>query len=112
MGEFHYVHHQPDGTPYDDRTVLAQAVVEAARAEGMRIALLRVVYHRAGAGKPPEGAQRRFCDASLDDALSDVDALRLRYADADGVRVGVAHGVRAFLPRGWPTFVTLQGRGS
>ena len=45
VGEFHYVHHQPDGTPYDDRTLLSQAVIQAARAEGLRVALLRVAYH-------------------------------------------------------------------
>jgi formimidoylglutamate deiminase len=41
VGEFHYVHHQADGTPYDDRTVMADAVVLAAREAGLRIALLR-----------------------------------------------------------------------
>ena len=99
VGEFHYVHHQPDGTPYDDRTVLADAVIQAARDEGLRIALLRVIYARAGAGRPPEGAQRRFADPSLDAAIGDVDTLRSRYAGADDVRVGVApHSVRAVPP--------------
>src|SRR3954471_7951452 len=42
VGEFHYVHHQPGGAPYSDRTILADAVVQAARDEGLRIALLRV----------------------------------------------------------------------
>ncbi|WP_437969000.1 formimidoylglutamate deiminase [Sorangium sp. So ce260] len=101
VGEFHYVHHQPDGAPYADRTVLADAVIEAARAAGLRIALLRVVYARAGAGRAPEGAQRRFSDGSLDAALADVEALRARYAGCDDVRVGVApHSVRA-VPPAW-----------
>ncbi|WP_437624493.1 formimidoylglutamate deiminase [Sorangium sp. So ce1151] len=101
VGEFHYVHHQPDGAPYADRTVLADAVIEAAREAGLRIALLRVVYARAGAGREPEGAQRRFSDASLDAALADVDALRARYAGREDVRVGVApHSVRA-VPPAW-----------
>ncbi|WP_437907307.1 formimidoylglutamate deiminase [Sorangium sp. So ce327] len=101
VGEFHYVHHQPGGAPYADRTVLADAVIEAAREEGLRIALLRVVYARAGAGRAPEGAQRRFSDASLDAALADVEALRARYAGCDDVRVGVApHSVRA-VPPAW-----------
>ncbi|MGK3990580.1 formimidoylglutamate deiminase [Sorangium sp. So ce136] len=101
VGEFHYVHHQPDGSPYADRTVLADAVIEAAREAGLRIALLRVVYARAGAGREPEGAQRRFSDASLDAALADVDALRARYAGREDVRVGVApHSVRA-VPPAW-----------
>src|SRR5258708_5706777 len=37
VGEFHYVHHQPDGTPYADRTVMSDAVIAAAQAEGLRI---------------------------------------------------------------------------
>ncbi|WP_438027416.1 formimidoylglutamate deiminase [Sorangium sp. So ce233] len=101
VGEFHYVHHQPGGAPYADRTILADAVIEAARAAGLRIALLRVVYARAGAGREPEGAQRRFSDASLDAALADVEALRARYAGCEDVRVGVApHSVRA-VPPAW-----------
>jgi formiminoglutamate deiminase len=101
VGEFHYVHHQPGGEPYADRTILADAVIQAARDAGLRIALLRVVYARAGAGKPPEGAQRRFSDPDLDRALADVDTLRARYAGAADVRIGVApHSVRA-VPPAW-----------
>ena len=54
VGEFHYVHHQPDGTPYDDRTVMSDAVIRAAKHEGLRVSLLRVAYHRAGPGRPAE----------------------------------------------------------
>lgn len=101
VGEFHYVHHQPDGTPYDDRTVLAEAVIAAARDIGLRIALLRVLYQRAGQDQAPEGAQRRFADADLDRALGDVDALRARHAGDPAVAVGVApHSVRA-VSREW-----------
>jgi len=99
VGEFHYVHHQPDGTPYDDRTVMSDAVIRAAKQEGLRIALLRVAYHRAGPGRPAEAAQRRFCDASVDDVLRDVDALRAKYKGDSDVRVGIApHSVRAVPP--------------
>lgn len=101
VGEFHYVHHQPDGTPYDDRTTLADAVVRAAKGEGLRVALLRVAYHRAGPGRNAEPGQRRFCDASVDDVLRDVDTLRARYANDPDVRVGLApHSVRA-VPPAW-----------
>src|SRR5262249_38437349 len=93
------VHHQPGGEPYGDRNLLACAVVQAARDAGLRIALLRVIYARSSAGRPPEGAQRRFSDPDLDRALADVDALRARYRDSDDVRLGVApHSVRAVPP--------------
>ena len=101
VGEFHYVHHQKDGTPYDDRTLLSDAVIAAAKAEGLRIALLRVAYHRAGPGLAAEGTQRRFSDSGIDDVLRDVDTLRLRYASDPDVRIGLApHSVRA-VPPSW-----------
>jgi formiminoglutamate deiminase len=101
VGEFHYVHHQPDGTPYADRTILSDAVVAAARAEGLRISLLRVAYHRAGPGRPAEPGQKRFCDPDVDAVLRDVEALRAKYAGDPDVVVGVApHSVRA-VPKEW-----------
>ena len=96
VGEFHYVHHDPSGAPYGERTVMADAVIEAARDAGIRITLLRVLYERAGTGRPPEGAQRRFSDARVEDALADVEALIARHAGDPRVRVGIApHSVRA-----------------
>lgn len=99
VGEFHYVHHQPDGTPYADRTILSDAMIRAAKAEGLRIALLRVAYHRAGPGREAEPGQRRFCDPTVDHVLGDVDSLRSRYAEDHDVIIGVApHSVRAVPP--------------
>jgi len=101
VGEFHYVHHQADGTPYAQRTLLSEIVVEAARASGLRVCLLRVAYHRAGPGRDAEPGQRRFCDADVDAVLRDVDELRAKYKNAPDVRVGVApHSVRA-VPPAW-----------
>ena len=99
VGEFHYVHHQADGTPYDERTAMSDAVIRAAKHEGLRVTLLRVAYHRAGPGRPAEPEQRRFCDASVDDVLRDVDALYAKYKNDPDVRVGIApHSVRAVPP--------------
>lgn len=96
VGEFHYLHHQPDGTPYADRTALADRVIAAALEVGIRITLLRVIYERPGHGRALEGAQRRFSDPSVDLALADVEALAARWKDEPRVRVGVApHSVRA-----------------
>jgi formiminoglutamate deiminase len=101
VGEFHYVHHQPYGTPYAQRTLLADAVIEAARGEGLRVALLRVAYHRAGPGRDAEPGQRRFCDRTVDDVLRDLDTLRARWGGDPNVRIGVApHSVRA-VPPSW-----------
>ena len=70
VGEFHYLHHQPDGTPYDDPDELARRVLAAAEAAGIGITLLRVAYARGGAGQPLRPDQRRFGDAHPDDVLA------------------------------------------
>jgi formimidoylglutamate deiminase len=101
VGEFHYIQHQPDGTPYAQRTLMSEIVVEAARTCGLRVCLLRVAYHRAGPGRDPEPGQKRFCDPDVDSVLRDVDALRVKYKGDPDVRVGVApHSVRA-VPPSW-----------
>jgi formiminoglutamate deiminase len=108
VGEFHYVHHQPDGTPYDDRLVMSDAVIRAAKDAGLRIALLRVIYGRGGQGRPAEGAQRRFCDASLDQGLADIETLIAKYRSDPDVSIGVApHSVRAVPPEWLETIGTF-----
>ena len=61
VGEFHYVHHQPDGRPYADAAALALAVRAAAERAGIRQVLLPTLYQTAGfGGQPAQPAQRRF----------------------------------------------------
>ena len=99
VGEFHYVHHQPDGTPYDEPNAMAIALAEAAVAAGLEITLLPAAYHRAGWGGfdlDPTPGQIRFCDVSAETFLERVDGLREWAARVDGVSVGVAaHSTRA-----------------
>jgi formimidoylglutamate deiminase len=101
VGEFHYVHHRPDGSWYEEPNALAEAVCRAAESVGLRIVLLLAAYARGGAGVPAAGGQLRFSDPSLGAYLGRVDALRAWAADRPLVSVGVApHSVRA-VPRDW-----------
>jgi formimidoylglutamate deiminase len=104
VGEFHYVHHQPDGSPYAEPNAMAFAVAEAAVAAGLLVVLLPAAYHRAGwdgRDLPPSPGQRRFCDPDVETFLERVDALRAWAEGRAGVQVGVAaHSVRA-VPAGW-----------
>ncbi len=98
VGEFHYLHHGPGGTPYDDPNAMGVAVVEAAREAGVRITLLDTCYLTAGIGRAPEGVQERFSDGDAA-AWSRRVALLDDAGRADGVRIGQAfHSVRA-VPR-------------
>jgi formimidoylglutamate deiminase len=104
VGEFHYVHHQPDGTPYEEPNEMAIAVAEAALDAGLGIVLLPAAYHRDGwdgADRPPQPGQRRFVDPSPEAFLERVEALREWSAGHAGVEVGLAaHSVRA-VPADW-----------
>lgn len=99
VGEFHYLHHAPDGARYADPDELARRVIAAATDVGIRITLLRVAYARNGAGAPLRDDQRRFGDRSPDEVLAAVE--RLRRVDDPRVSVGLApHSVRA-VPLDW-----------
>ncbi|MEX2610884.1 MAG: amidohydrolase family protein [Gemmatimonadota bacterium] len=60
VGEFHYLHMQPNGAPYADPNELALRVLAAARSAGIRIRLLNVCYATGGIGAPLAPEQRRF----------------------------------------------------
>ncbi len=91
VGEFHYLHHQPDGTRYADPDELARRVAAAAESAGVRLVLLRVGYARAGYGRSPDPRQALFIDRDPEETLGAVERLR-----RGGLQVGVApHSVRA-----------------
>jgi len=99
VGEFHCVHHQADGTPYEDRVELAEAVIGAARDEGLRICLSRVIHHQDRDDDVAEALHKRGADEALDQALRDVDELWKRYTDHPAVRIAIApRSVRAVPP--------------
>ena len=105
VGEFHYLHHGPDGVPYDEPNAMGHALIEAAREAGIRITLLDTLYLTSGVdGSPLEGVQRRFGDRGLDGWEDRVAALR----PAPHALIGTAvHSVRAVPAR----FLTgLAGR--
>ena len=95
VGEFHYLHHGPDGVPYADPNAMGRAVIEAAAEAGIRITLLDACYLRGGIGVELDDVQRRFSDRSADAWAERVDALD----EGPAVRVGAAiHSVRAVEP--------------
>lgn len=94
VGEFHYLHHQPDGTAYDDPNAMGLALIEAARRVGVRIALLDTCYLAAGIDRSVEGVQRRFSDDTGLGWQERADELTVE--DGGDVVVGAAiHSVRA-----------------
>src|ERR1700723_671215 len=63
VGEFHYLHRDRDGRAYPDPNLLSKQIIAAAESVGLRIALLRVAYARAGYELPPHAGQARFYES-------------------------------------------------
>ncbi|WP_081913451.1 formimidoylglutamate deiminase [Glycomyces sp. NRRL B-16210] len=92
VGEFHYLHHAPDGRPYADPNAMGEALIQAAADAGLRITLLDTLYLAGGFDRPLEDAQRRFGDGGLESWLDRVDRL---HAPPHAIIGGAVHSVRA-----------------
>ncbi|WP_030739956.1 formimidoylglutamate deiminase [Streptomyces sp. NRRL S-31] len=92
VGEFHYVHHAPGGTPYADPNAMGEALIAAAADAGIRITLLDTCYLSSGFGEPPNAHQARFSDGDAETWAARCALLKER----DHARIGAAvHSVRA-----------------
>ncbi|MFJ3925441.1 formimidoylglutamate deiminase [Streptomyces sp. NPDC090022] len=92
VGEFHYVHHAPGGTPYADPNAMGEALIEAAAEAGIRITLLDTAYLSSGFGKDPDAHQLRFSDGTADAWAERTAALKPREHALIGAAI---HSVRA-----------------
>jgi len=97
VGEFHYIHHARDGSTYSDPNLLAREVIRAAQDVGIRIALLRVAYARAGFETEANPLQARFIEESAQTYLKHLEQLLGAPEIKNGTAwIGVApHSVRA-----------------
>lgn len=96
VAEFHYLHHAPDGTPYDDRAAMSRAVLAAAQTTGIGLTHLPVLYAAGGFGGKAAGeGQRRFIN-DVDGLFAIIDGVT---ADDPQIRTGLAlHSLRAVPP--------------
>jgi formiminoglutamate deiminase len=108
VGEFHYLHHQPGGQPYDEPNAMGHALKSAAAAAGVRLTLLDTCYLTGGIGRPLDTLQERFSDGDAATWAERAAAL----GEDPGFRPGAAiHSVRAVPAEQIPTVVdTAEGR--
>lgn len=98
VGEFHYLHHAPGGTPYSDPNAMGVALIEAAREAGIRITLLDTAYLAAGFGRrpsqylKPDRHQLRFSDTTADAWAERASLLK---GDEHALIGAAVHSVRA-----------------
>jgi len=112
VGEFHYLHHDKDGSPYTNPAELVTRIAAASVETGLSLTLLPVFYAHSGfgGGAPAEG-QRRFIH-SLDAFEKLMASCTGLVAGLDGAVLGVApHSLRAVTPEELSAVVPMAKGG-
>lgn len=112
VGEFHYLHHDRDGSHYADPAEMATRIAEASEASGIALTLLPSFYaHGSFGGAAPHDGQRRFI-CSVDQFAKLIAASRKAIANLPDANIGIApHSLRAVAPDELAAIVPLADRG-
>ncbi|MDA9437753.1 N-formimino-L-glutamate deiminase [Bradyrhizobium sp. CCBAU 51745] len=112
VGEFHYLHHDRDGSHYADPAEMAARIAEAAEASGIGLTLLPSFYaHGSFGGAAPHDGQRRFIN-SVDQFAKLMAASRKAISELPGANIGIApHSLRAVAPDELTAIIPLAEGG-
>ena len=112
VGEFHYLHHDKDGSPYADPAEMAARIAAAAEETGIGLTLLPVFYAHAGfGGVPPGEGQRRFVH-DVEGYGRLIEASRAAVSGLTDAVVGIApHSLRAVTGEELTAILPLAGAG-
>ncbi|MFN5668406.1 formimidoylglutamate deiminase [Bradyrhizobium sp.] len=110
VGEFHYLHHDRDGSPYANPAEMAVRIAEASDASGIGLTLLPSFYaHGTFGGAAPHAGQRRFI-CSVDQFTTLMAASRDAIRKLPGANIGIApHSLRAVAPDELAAIIPLAG---
>jgi len=112
VGEFHYLHHDRDGSAYSSIGEMASRIAAASSESGIRLTLLPCFYaHATFGGAPPRPEQRRFvCDLGSFARL--LEEARGSLSTLPGARIGVApHSLRAVTMDELAALIAMAGEG-
>lgn len=112
VGEFHYLHHDRDGTLYSNPAEMASRIASAAQSTGIGLTLLPCFYaHSTFGGAAPHAGQCRFI-CSIDQFANLVSASRDTIRGLHGANLGIApHSLRAVTPDELMAIVPLAENG-
>ena len=99
VAEFHYLHHDKNGKPFDNLSEMGNRLIAAAQTAGIGITLVPIFYQKGGFGQPPNDRQRRFISPTVDDYLKLLEASNAACAFYDRANVGIGiHSMRGVDP--------------
>jgi len=98
--EFHYLHHDNNGSRYNNLSEMGERLISAAKTVGINITLIPIFYQKGGFGKPYNERQRRFISNDLDQYLKLLDASKRSTTLYKGASIGIGvHSLRGVDPK-------------
>lgn len=100
VAEFHYLHHQQDGSLYAEPALMADALMAAAQDAGIDMCLIPIWYAQGGFHTPPQPQQKRFISPTVSAYLELYQETLYTAQKYDHCFVGMGvHSVRAVAPQ-------------
>lgn len=99
VAEFHYVHHDQNGTPYGNLAEMGERLVAAATKVGIGITMVPIFYQKGGFGKPATEGQKRFISPDIDAYLNLLSAMEKVVKPSEFANLGIGiHSMRGVDP--------------
>lgn len=96
VAEFHYLHHDKNGKPYDNIAEMGERLVAAAQTAGINITLIPVWYQKGDFGKEPQPRQHRFLSRTIDDYFELLEESKKAVSKYENAKLGFGvHSLRA-----------------
>ena len=100
VAEFHYVHHDKNGKPYDNLAEMGSRLIAAAETVGINITLVPIFYQKGGFGIAPNERQKRFISSSVDDYMKLLDTSQSVCKHYKGANIAIGiHSMRGVEPK-------------
>jgi formimidoylglutamate deiminase len=94
--EFHYLHHQKDGSEYKDLGEISKRLMQAAINTGISMTMVPVYYNQSDFGKAAKHQQRRFISRDTDHYFKLIESAQGFSGQSRLLKVGVGiHSLRA-----------------
>lgn len=95
VAEFHYLHHDVNGKPYENLAEMGRRLIKAAKKSGINITLVPIFYQMGGFGKQPSDKQKRFISATSEKYIELINASLEVCKNYKGANLGVGiHSLR------------------
>ncbi len=112
VAEFHYLHHDINGKPYENLAEHGERLIAAAQKAGIKITLVPMFYQKGGFGMEPQEKQRRFISKNEEEYLNLLEASRQAINHYDGASLGYGiHSLRAVDPTLIKSFLANNKQG-